>query len=83
MEWSPEARAQQSPNMIVYNVTYETDYMFYMEPEIPVQGVDRRFWVTQDVFIVGYPFGLDTGFLRSKVNPPMSSTALGRYPRGY
>jgi hypothetical protein len=25
VEWSPEARAQQSPNMIVYNVTYETD----------------------------------------------------------
>ena len=25
VEWSAEARAQQSPNMIVYNVTYETD----------------------------------------------------------
>jgi hypothetical protein len=25
VEWSPKARAQQSPNMIVYNVTYETD----------------------------------------------------------
>jgi hypothetical protein len=23
--WSPESRAQRSPNMIVYNVTYETE----------------------------------------------------------
>lgn len=28
VEWSPEARAQQSPNMIVYSVTYETDQEF-------------------------------------------------------
>ena len=59
-------------------------YMFYLwNPRFAVQGVDRRFWVTQDVFIVGYPFGLDTGFRRSKVNPSMSSTAPCRYPRGY
>jgi hypothetical protein len=25
VQWSPESRAQRSPNMIVYNVTYETD----------------------------------------------------------
>jgi hypothetical protein len=24
VKWSPEARAQNSPDMIVYNVTYET-----------------------------------------------------------
>ena len=25
LQWSPEYRAQRSPNMIVYKVTYETD----------------------------------------------------------
>ena len=25
VQWSPESRAQRSPNMIVYKVTYETD----------------------------------------------------------
>ncbi len=25
LQWSPESRAQRSPNMIVYKVTYETD----------------------------------------------------------
>jgi len=25
VQWSPESRAQRSPNMIVYRVTYETD----------------------------------------------------------
>ena len=25
VQWFPESRAQRSPNMIVYNVTYETD----------------------------------------------------------
>ena len=25
VQWSPESWAQWSPNMIVYNVTYETD----------------------------------------------------------
>ena len=28
-----------------------------------VLGSDPRFWITQDVFIAGYPFGLDTGFV--------------------
>jgi hypothetical protein len=34
-----------------------------LEPKDAAYGTDPRFWVTDDVYTVGYPFGLDHGFL--------------------
>jgi hypothetical protein len=42
----------------------DMDELHYLplEPKDAAYGDDWRFWVTDDVFIVGYPFGLDHGF---------------------
>ena len=34
-----------------------------LAPKDAAYGTDPRFWVTDDVYTVGYPFGLDHGFL--------------------
>lgn len=34
-----------------------------LEPKDAAYGDEPRFWVTQDVFIVGHPFGLNHGYL--------------------
>jgi Trypsin-like peptidase domain len=33
-----------------------------LEPKDAAYGAEPRFWVTDDLYIVGYPFGLDHGF---------------------
>ena len=36
---------------------------FRSSPKDAAYGDEPRFWVTQDVFIVGHPFGLNHGYL--------------------
>jgi hypothetical protein len=40
------------------------DELFFLptEPNDAAYGTEPRFWVTDDVYIVGYPFGLDHGY---------------------
>lgn len=41
---------------------FEEIHFVPLEPKDGAYGTQPRFWVTDDVFIVGYPFGIDHGF---------------------
>jgi hypothetical protein len=40
-----------------------TDQIHYLPIELESPLKDPRFWVTQDVFVVGYPLGISNGYL--------------------
>jgi hypothetical protein len=42
---------------------FEGMHFLPLEPKDAAYGSEPRFWVMQDVFIVGYPFGLNHGYL--------------------
>jgi hypothetical protein len=44
------------------DLPFDEIHFLPLEPKDQAYGSEPRFWVTDDVYIVGYPFGLDHGF---------------------
>lgn len=60
--WIEHSERDRDLAALAFQAPSEHLHILPLEPFI-LTPEDARFWVTQDVFIAGYPFGVDTGYL--------------------